>query len=78
MLFKTQLCVYLLCFQLPSSPTHPLTLTSPLSEFIDPDFAKISPKRSFSVIIENERCEACFRENWVYKFGHLLSLSLVG
>ncbi len=36
----------------------------PVSEFIDPVFAKTSPS-SFSMS-ENKR----FRENWVYKFGH--------
>jgi hypothetical protein len=45
----------------------PLILYSPVSEFIDPVFAKTSPKRSFSII---ENYWACFHENWVYKFGH--------
>jgi hypothetical protein len=37
--------------------------------FIDPFYAKTTPKRSISMT-ENERFWACFRENWVYKFGH--------
>jgi hypothetical protein len=37
------------------------TKLSTVPEFIDPVFTKTSPKRSFW---------ACFRENWVYKFGH--------
>jgi hypothetical protein len=35
--------------------------TVPVPKFIDPVFAKTSPKRSFWT---------CFRENWVSKFGH--------
>jgi hypothetical protein len=37
-------------------------------EIIDTVFAKTSPKQSFCMT-ENEFW-ACFRENWVYKFGH--------
>jgi hypothetical protein len=44
-------------------------LASPVSEFIDPVFAKTSPKRSFS-ITKNDRFGSCYREYWVYKFGH--------
>ncbi len=33
-----------------------------MPEFIDPVFAKTSAKRSF---------QACFRENWVYRFWHM-------
>ena len=40
-----------------------------MPEIIDPVFAKTKKKRSFS--IEGKRAFwACFRENWVYKFGH--------
>jgi hypothetical protein len=46
-----------------------LPAPSPVPEIIDLDFAKTSPKHSFSVN-ENVRLRACFRENWVYKFGH--------
>jgi hypothetical protein len=45
------------------------TIKTSVPEFIDPVFAKTSSKRSFSVI-ENESVGACFRKNWVYKFGH--------
>ncbi len=51
--------------ELPDPKKNP----SSVSEFIDPVFTKTSPKRSYSVI-ENERLFwACFRENWLYKFG---------
>jgi hypothetical protein len=39
-------------------------------EIIDPVFAKTSQNARF-LLSENERFGACFRENWVYKFGHL-------
>jgi hypothetical protein len=41
----------------------------PVSEIIDPVFAKTSPKRSFS-ITEYERCGLVFMKTRVYKFGH--------
>ncbi len=40
-------------------------------EFIDPVFAKTRPKRSFSVIKNDD-------ENWVYKFGHRLLVNAQG
>jgi hypothetical protein len=42
-------------------------------DFIDPVFAKTSPKLSFS-IIENELFEL---ENWFYKFGHGYNSKLI-
>ncbi len=38
-----------------------------MPEFIDPVFAETSPKRSFSM---KRELWACFRKNWVYRFGH--------
>jgi hypothetical protein len=38
-------------------------------EFIGPVFAKTGPKCSLS-INKNDHFWACFRQNWVYKFGH--------
>jgi hypothetical protein len=46
-----------------------------LPEFVHPVFAKTSPNRTF-LLIENERFDnfwVCFRENCVFKFGHLSS-----
>jgi hypothetical protein len=43
----------------------------PVTKFIDPVFAKISPKRSFSII----PFWACFHEKWVYKYGHRIHIS---
>jgi hypothetical protein len=40
-----------------------------VTKIIEPVFAKTSPNRSFC-LTENERFGACFRENWVFKFGH--------
>jgi hypothetical protein len=39
-------------------------------EIINPVFAKTSPKRSFCMTENEPFGRACFRENWVYKFGH--------
>ncbi len=46
----------------------------PVPEFIDPVFAKTSTKRSLSLMSEKWKRAfwACFREIWVYKFGHWL------
>jgi hypothetical protein len=43
--------------------------SSTVPEIIDPVFAKTSQNARF-LLSENERFGACFRENWVYKFGH--------
>ncbi len=56
------------------SEINHLGYTTPVPEFMGPVFAKTSPKRSFSAI-ENERL-GCFRENWVYKFGHRKNICL--
>jgi hypothetical protein len=44
-----------------------------LPEIIDPVFAKTSQNARF-LLSENERFGLVFRENWVYKFGHLSDL----
>jgi hypothetical protein len=45
----------------------------PVPEFIDPVFAKTSPKRSFSMT-EYERFGLVFTKTRVYKFGHWAQL----
>jgi hypothetical protein len=47
----------------------PITNTFQCPNLLTQFLRKQAQKRSFSVI-ENHRFWACFRENWVFKFGH--------
>ncbi len=57
-----------LCRRMPRS--------KPVPEFIDPVFAKTSPK---TIVFSHRKRAfwACFRENWVYNFGHRTVATLV-
>jgi hypothetical protein len=44
--------------------------TTPVPEFIDPFFAKTSTNKTLVFNQWKRAFWACFRENWVYKFGH--------
>ncbi len=48
-----------------------------LPEFIDPVFAKTSPKRSF-LVIENERYRLVFAKTGSINSGVVLSISIIG